>query len=136
MSSKDLRDLDEKLGGLAREKSKLIEVVNSINLDLERISKVLFTHQNLELFSSDTCPYCLTHVSRVSGHCVCGNKVDENDYQRFFYSTSEYIEIYTSKRKSFETVKMAADDIDNEFKDLSEVRKNLALRILKLKKIE
>uniref|UniRef100_UPI003F492A8B MmgE/PrpD family protein n=1 Tax=Cupriavidus necator TaxID=106590 RepID=UPI003F492A8B len=81
-----LRQTREEAEMLVRNKGRLASVVASIRDDIDRVSKVIFTHEQLKLFSSDTCPYCLNAVSRTQGHCVCGNPVDENDYQRFFVS--------------------------------------------------
>ncbi|GJH17474.1 hypothetical protein CBA19CS22_13050 [Caballeronia novacaledonica] len=102
---------------MIRDKGRLSSVVASIRDDMDRVSKVIFTHEQLKLFSSDTCPYCLNAVSRVQGHCVCGNPVDENDYQRFFYSPTEYVDIYRAKKKSLQTMLSTIEDTDTDISD-------------------
>lgn len=109
-----MRRVNEDIDSLVRDKTRLGNVVTSIQDDIERVSKVIFTHEQLKLFSSDTCPYCLNSVSRIEGHCVCGNTVDENDYQRFFYSATEYVDIYRAKRKSLQTVQATILDLELE----------------------
>ncbi|MGY6241525.1 AAA family ATPase (plasmid) [Burkholderia ambifaria] len=112
-----LRQRREEAEVLVRDKGRLANVVASIRDDIDRVSKVIFTHEQLKLFSSDTCPYCLNAVSRIQGHCVCGNPVDENDYQRFFYSPTEYVDIYRAKKKSLLTMLSTIDDMDAEISD-------------------
>lgn len=117
------RTVTENIDRLTRDKCRIHDVEQSVREDIARISKVIHTHQQLKLFTSDTCPYCLNLVNRPEDHCVCGNKVDENDYQRFFYDPGEYVDILKSKIKSFDTLQIAADDIDQE---LQEYRVSLA----------
>ncbi|WP_233425633.1 hypothetical protein [Paraburkholderia kururiensis] len=112
-----LRQTREEAEVLVRDKGRLGNVIGSIRDDIDRVSKVIFTHEQLKLFSSDTCPYCLNAVSRIQGHCVCGNPVDENDYQRFFYSPTEYVDIYRAKKKSLQTMLSTVDDMDAEISD-------------------
>jgi len=112
-----LRQTRDEVEVLVRDKGRLGSVIGSIRDDVDRVSKVIFTHEQLKLFSSDTCPYCLNAVSRIQGHCVCGNPVDENDYQRFFYSPTEYVDIYRAKKKSLQTMLSTVDDMDAEISD-------------------
>ncbi|CAB3835675.1 ATP-binding protein [Achromobacter animicus] len=100
-------ELDEEREKLVREASRLIDVERSLQSDIERINKVIYAHGQLNLFSSDTCPYCLNDVARTPGHCVCGNTVEELDFQRFFYSPAEYLDILKTKSKSLETLRLA-----------------------------
>lgn len=113
-----LRQSREQVEMLVRDKGRLGNVIGSIRDDIDRVSKVIFTHEQLKLFSSDTCPYCLSAVSRIQGHCVCGSPVDENDYQRFFYSPTEYVDIYRAKKKSLQTMQSTVEDVDSEIADV------------------
>ncbi|MBB5498776.1 AAA family ATPase [Paraburkholderia sp. MM5384-R2] len=112
-----LRQTREEVEVLVRDKGRLGNVIGSIRDDIDRVSKVIFTHEQLKLFSSDTCPYCLNAVSRMQGHCVCGNPVDENDYQRFFYSPTEYVDIYRAKKKSLQTMLSTVGDVNADISD-------------------
>ncbi|WP_214279304.1 hypothetical protein, partial [Escherichia coli] len=63
---------------LALNKYKEIDSINDIitrtKEDARRIEKIIHTHKQLEMFTPDTCPYCLKHVDRPSDKCVCGNE--------------------------------------------------------------
>lgn len=90
------RTVDEHRAQLIDEASRLVDVERSLEADIQRINKVIYAHGQLNLFSRDTCPYCLNDVLRTPGHCVCGQAVEEQDYQRFFYSPAEYLEIVSA----------------------------------------
>lgn len=107
-------ELDEEREKLIREAGRLIDVERSLQADIERINKVIYAHGQLNLFSSDTCPYCLNDVARTPGHCVCGNTVEELDFQRFFYSPAEYLEILKTKSKSLETLRLAISGVKED----------------------
>lgn len=46
-------------------------------------------------------------VDRPNGQCICGQAIDEAAYQRFFYSSDEYVAILKSKQKNVDTVRAA-----------------------------
>lgn len=117
--------LDERLSALFREKTRLDDVKTGLVEDIRRIKKILYTHEQLNLFSADTCPYCLNTVDRPKDRCVCGCVVDEKNYQRFFYSASEYIEILKSKVKSLETLRSAAEAVYGDITALAMKRDDL-----------
>lgn len=118
--------VDEELGSLFREKARIDEVQGALNDDIRRIQKILYTHEQLSLFSADTCPYCLNTVARAKDRCVCGCAVDEKSYQRFFYSSAEYIDILKSKAKSLETLRSAAEGVRGDISRLAQTRESLA----------
>jgi len=105
-----LSRLKEKLVSVFDERYKLSVVRNESASEIRRIEKVIFSHDQLNLFTSDTCPYCLGHVDRVEGHCVCGAPIEEEQYERFFYTSKEYKDILKSKLKSLSTIRTAYDD--------------------------
>lgn len=106
-------------------KSKEIDVLNEINrlhrlmdqivTDVTQIKKIIFTHQSLNIFSPDTCPYCLNKIDRKEGKCVCGSEVDESEYEKFFYTSEEYLDILKSKQKSINTVSIAIESCNFEY---------------------
>jgi len=53
-------------------------------------------------------------VERVEGHCVCGASIEEEQYERFFYTSKEYKDILKTKLKTLSTIKTAYDDCDSE----------------------
>ena len=109
-----LSRLKEKLISALDERYKLNVVRNESASEIKRIEKVIFSHDQLNLFTSDTCPYCLSHVERVEGHCVCGASIEEEQYERFFYTSKEYKDILKTKLKTLSTIKTAYDDCDSE----------------------
>ena len=85
--------------------------------DISRIEKILHTHKQLNLFSSDTCPYCLTTVERLKNKCICGSDIEEGQYQRYFYEPTEYYALLSSKIKSLETIKLAIEAVDTDIEE-------------------
>lgn len=116
----DISRLKEKLVSSLDERYKLNVVRNESVQEIRRIEKVIFSHDQLNLFTSDTCPYCLSHVNRIEGHCVCGASIEEEQYERFFYTSKEYKDILSSKVKALTTIKSAYDDCDREVKETKE----------------
>ncbi|MBI1890442.1 MAG: hypothetical protein HYS18_07345 [Burkholderiales bacterium] len=108
----------EALVALYDEKAKLISVKNSTANEISQINKIIHSHDQLNLFSADTCPYCLSKVNRVAGHCVCGTEIDEKKYERFFYTSQEYKEILKAKTKTLATLDLAIEDCDIEVKEI------------------
>lgn len=107
-----LSRLKETLISALDERYKLNVVRNESASEIKRIEKVIFSHDQLNLFTSDTCPYCLNHVDRIESHCVCGASIEEEQYERFFYTSKEYKDILKSKLKTLSTIKTAYDDCD------------------------
>ncbi|WP_416047200.1 hypothetical protein [Cupriavidus basilensis] len=108
------REIDEQREQLVQEAGRLVDVERNLESDIQRINKVIYAHGQLSLFSRDTCPYCLSDVMRAPGHCVCGSAVDEHDYQRFFYSPAEYLDILKSKSKTLQTLRLAIRSVQEE----------------------
>lgn len=119
------RTIDENRDQLIDEASRLVDVERSLEADIQRINKVIYAHGQLNLFSRDTCPYCLNDVLRTPGHCVCGQAVEEQDYQRFFYSPAEYLEILKGKTKALETLRLAIRGVREEHSHWTEERERV-----------
>ncbi|WP_158125592.1 AAA family ATPase [Vibrio fluvialis] len=119
-----LSRLKENLVSALDERYKLNVVRNESASEIRRIEKVIFSHDQLNLFTSDTCPYCLSHVDRMEGHCVCGASIEEEQYERFFYTSKEYKDILKTKLKALSTIKTAYDDCDSE---VQETKKEIEL---------
>lgn len=101
------------------ELTKLRRLRENVILEVTQISKIIYSHDKLGLFSADTCPYCLREVSRKEGHCVCGSEIEEEQYERFFYNTDEYSDILKSKQKSIETVDFAIKACKEQIEETS-----------------
>ncbi|WP_404364368.1 hypothetical protein ACIHQR_29970 [Corallococcus coralloides] len=103
------------------EKIRLRALEEQLVDEVVRIQKIIHAHETLALFSPDTCPCCLSKVDRAKDHCICGRSVVESDYQRFFYSSDEYLRILKSKQKNVETVREAVQACDSELAELAEL---------------
>lgn len=96
------------------EYARLSDLRTQLIEEVVRIRKIIHAHETLALFSPDTCPCCLRKVDRPIGKCICGQAIDEAAYQRFFYSSEEYLAILKSKQKNVETVEAAMKDCEQE----------------------
>ncbi len=114
--------LHSELNQLLNEKVKLEQHREDLVLEVTQIKKIIHTHETLSLFSIDTCPYCLREVERAKGHCVCGQEIDEEEYEKFFYNSSEYTDILKSKQKSVTTIDVAIKSVIDES---NEVKKDI-----------
>ncbi|MDP8567963.1 AAA family ATPase [Methylophilus aquaticus] len=134
-----LSESKEKLLSLFDEKSKLFFLKENTAKEITQVIKVIHAHDQLNLFSADTCPYCLTKVERVSGHCVCGAEIDEQQYERFFYTSQEYKEILKSKTKTVSTIELAIkgceEDITSVNSDIEQLTNNIQNAKKKLRSI-
>lgn len=142
----NLSSLKEKYVSTLDERYKLKVVLDESLVEIQRIEKVIFSHNQLNLFTSDTCPYCLSSVDRAEGHCVCGSPIEEEQFERFFYTSKEYKEILKSKLKTVDTIKLAYKSCNEEVKEtkskikdleknLSELRESLKQKLDKLDEI-
>ncbi len=102
------------------ELNKLHRLKEQIILEVTQIKKIIFTHESLNLFSPDTCPYCLNQVKREEAKCVCGSDVDEQEFERFFYTKDEYLGILKTKQKSVQTVDLAIESCSEEYLKIKE----------------
>jgi hypothetical protein len=125
----NLQDLEEQLQKNLFEIIKINRLKENIVLEATQLSKIITAHEKLNLFSADTCPYCLREVNREKGHCVCGAAIDEEQYERFFYTTEEYLDILKSKQKSVKTVEAAHAFFQNEKSDIQKSASRLRSEI-------
>jgi len=128
-----LGDRKKKLFDLYKEKAKLVELKSITKSEVEQVAKIIHTHSQLNLFSADTCPYCLSKVDRPKDHCVCGAKIEEAQYERFFYTESEYKELLKTKQASFKSIDLALGDCFEDETFLEELIKSLEGELVKLR---
>ncbi len=83
---------------------KIMFLIEDAEREIKEIEKIRFVNKKLNLFSLNTCPYCLAKVERENGKCICGNNIDEEQYEKFFYSQEEYLEILKVKKKSAQSL--------------------------------
>lgn len=122
-----VNDLLTQERALLDENVKLQRLKEHVILEVLELKKIIHTHEELNLFSPDTCPYCLRKVEREKGHCICGSEIDESQFERFFYSRSEYLEILKSKQKSIGTIDLAIYATSNDYHAIKESLKEIVL---------
>lgn len=83
---------------------KIILLIEETKNEIREIEKIIFANQNLSLFSSNTCPYCLNEVVREKNKCLCGSYINDEEYEKFFYTSKEYLEILQLKNKSLKSL--------------------------------
>ena len=113
-AEEDVAEVGQKASAVRAEKTRLRALDEQLADEVERIQKIIHAHETLALFSPDTCPCCLRKVDRGHNKCICGQAIDESAYQRFFYSSEEYVGILKSKQKNVETVRAAVVACDAE----------------------
>ncbi len=129
----ELSDKQEALVGLYNERYRLFAIKNDTVREVGQLQKVIHTHNHLNLFASDTCPYCLTKVDRPEDHCVCGAQIDEEQYERFFYTSQEYNEILKAKTKSLATIDLAISGCNDDIHEIADGQKSLTKALTELK---
>ena len=150
----ELAELKDQIVGITFKLEKKKEYYKKITLELEKINmlienkeieikqlkKIVFTHKELNLFSPNTCPYCFNEVNREKDHCVCGNVIKEEYFEKYFYDMNEYLSMIKQKNKSLSTFydarRSILDDIKECTEEISELRiklKNNQKLILSLK---
>ncbi|MHA7102533.1 AAA family ATPase [Roseivirga pacifica] len=130
----EVNSLNEELSSYAEEASKLQKLKENTILESTQIHKIIHVHENLNLFSANTCPYCLREVEREEGHCVCGSSIDEKEYERFFYNSSEYADILKAKKKNIETIDSALRSIKDEVEEVKRIKDSTSNDISSLKR--
>jgi len=98
---------------LANEQSKVSALHEGLEQEISQIEKIIFTHDKLDLFAMELCPFCMNKKDVAVGYCICGSKFNDDDYEKFVYNSSEYKDILARKQKSIETIKLA----DNSYKE-------------------
>ncbi|OOM75476.1 hypothetical protein [Clostridium sp. BL-8] len=124
-----LRDKKEYYKKVILELEKVNILIKDKQIEIKQLRKIVFTHQELNIFSPTTCPYCFNEVTREKNHCVCGNEVNEDYFEKSFYSMEEYLSMIKQKIKSLNTLEDARneilDDIKISTKDISDIGEKL-----------
>lgn len=100
--------------------SRVTRLRATLILEVTQLKKIMITNEHLNLFSPNTCPYCLQKAERSKNRCICGNEVSDEQYQKFFYSKEEYFNILKSKQKNIQTVESAINTYKTELNELDE----------------
>lgn len=101
--------------------------------EISQIEKIIFTHEKLNLFSLEICPFCMGKVEPKEGICICGHEIKDDDYEKFVYKSSEYKEILDHKKKSLKTIKSAFDSYRSE---LLKIEETISSNIIKSDKLK
>lgn len=113
---------------------KILYLIDEAEKELQEIEKIRLVNKKLKLFTPNTCPYCLREVEREKGKCICGNDISEEQYEKFFYTDHEYLDILKVKKKSIQSLAKLLEkkndrmegvlrnirDTDKEISDLKE----------------
>ncbi|MEF3310074.1 hypothetical protein PV433_14335 [Paenibacillus sp. GYB004] len=103
---------------LSNEIKNLASLKEDMILEVTSIQKILSTQKHLNIFAHNTCPCCLRAIEREENHCVCGKPLDDLEYERFFYTPKEYLDILRSKQRSVLTVEQAIQSCEEDLKSV------------------
>lgn len=101
------------------EKSKLGRLLINQRDEISQIEKIIFTHDKLNLFALEICPFCMGKITKKEGFCVCGSKLQSDDYEKFVYKSIEYKDILDHKKKSIKALEIASDSYTFEVEEIA-----------------
>ena len=125
--------LKTKKRNLVYDLNRVKNVHENLILEVTQLKKIISTNEKLNLFSPDTCPYCLSKVDKQENKCICGNEITDEQFQKFFYTKEEYIKILGTRQKNIETVKNA---IDSYYTELNELNDKIGISVNQLEKLK
>lgn len=97
---------------------KILFLIEDAEKEIQEIEKIRFVNKKLKLFTPNTCPYCLREVERIENKCLCGNDIDEEEYEKFFYTDQEYMDILRVKKKSILSLRSLLDRKNDRIKNI------------------
>ncbi len=121
----DISNNKIKIQNINTEIYNIERMYKALESEISDIKKTIFTHEQLNLFSMQVCPFCMNpKKERKDGYCICGEQFNENGYEKFVYNSSEYKKILQHKEKSLKTIEIALnsyyEEIDKLNKDVSQ----------------
>jgi len=128
--SLELRNSEDRvlLSTLQNEQTKVNQLHYNLEQEIYQIQKIIFTHDKLDLFSMEVCPFCMNKKDVEEGICICGSKFNDDDYEKFVYHSSEYKEILSHKEKSINAITLAKETYQKEIDEKSRsISNNLIL---------
>lgn len=114
------------------EKTRIDKLLLVQENEIDSINKSIFTHEKLNLFDFEICPFCANPVEKEDKKCICGNTINENNYEKFLYDSGEYKEILKHKEKSLESIKLSLYSIDEDIMALEKQINNNKSKIEEL----
>jgi len=112
------QQLQEELSGVNQELYKYEKYREGVIKEVTQLNKIIHTHNTLEVFNANSCPFCLNGLERKKGHCYCGNEVLEETFEKFFFSSDEYWDLLKARKKSVETVDLVIKSVSLSFNEL------------------
>ncbi len=108
------------LANLINEQNKVSVLYEGLVQEINQIEKIIFTHDKLDLFAMEICPFCMSRKDVEKGFCICGSKFTDDDYEKFVYNSSEYKDILSHKQKSIKAITLAKETYEEEVKTIKE----------------
>ena len=116
---------------------KIVYLIDEAEKELAEIEKIRLVNKKLKLFTPNTCPYCLRKVERKKGKCICGSDILEEQYEKFFYTDEEYLDILKVRKKSIQSMndllerkngrmKNIHSNIEKDEKEIERIKKYIA----------
>lgn len=98
---------------------KILFLIDEAEKEIQEIEKIRFVNKKLKLFTPNTCPYCLREVERIENKCLCGHDIAEEEYEKFFYTDQEYLDILKVKKKAILSLRSLLDRKNVRIKNIS-----------------
>jgi len=117
------------LANLVNEQNKVSVLYEGLVQEINQIEKIIFTHDKLDLFAMEICPFCMSKKDPEKGYCICGSKFTDDDYEKFVYNSSEYKDILSHKQKSIKAITLAKETYEEEVKTIKDRLDNTNARI-------
>lgn len=123
-----------KRNDLNSEKIKIESLLKNVKQEISQIEKIIFTHDKLNLFSLEVCPFCMsTDIKKEEGYCICHSRIEDADYEKFVYKSSEYKDILKHKQKNIDTINIALESYIQEIAELSNKVEIQSKQVISLK---
>ncbi|MBY6237165.1 hypothetical protein KUV99_13435 [Vibrio harveyi] len=117
-ASRDLNDLYITREKIDLERARISCYRSELTHQIDQISKIIFTHDKLNLFSNTDCPFCSKPIEKENQNiCICGNNHDDHDSVQFIYTSNDYLDIHRQKTKKLSTIEYALEGVDKEIKE-------------------
>ena len=100
----ELQNFKEKYNNESQEFHKYERYRGGIIKEVTQLNKIIHAHKTLEVFTPNSCPFCLGEMKRVKDQCYCGNSIEEETFEKFIFSSDEYWDLLKARKKSVETV--------------------------------
>jgi hypothetical protein len=101
--------------------------------EVTQLNKIIHAHDTLNVFTPNSCPFCLGDIEREPRKCYCGNVVEEDTFEKFFFSSDEYWSLLKSRKKSMDTVDLVITSVEHEIAELKAQNDNFENKVDYLK---